>query len=544
MSFDWKIIKEINRVFRISASPMCNSADHVINQLILGLQELETRCFFCLQTQPFFSFRFSHESFFQRLDVDITTFSFSSNVVLCTEAIHSFFAKEFIHLLFNKNIPLLWVDISCLSFTNNTHLFLSFPNCEKKMASFLKLTAAGLLIASAGAVPTKQVRSTSVQKRSSSKAGAAYNDVSLVTALCSDSSGISWAYNWGSSSDGDLPSGVEYVPMLWGTSSLFVDGWTSNLEAALADGSSYIMGFNEPDMSSQANLAASDAATYYKQYLTPYAGQATLVSPAVTSSSSTDEGLAWFESFISECSDCGVSVLAVHWYGDSVSELQSFITEAISTASTYGISEVWLTEWALSTDEGGISDLTTAASFVQEAGAWLDEQSALTRYSYFYVANGYLLTDGVVNTVGSAYASAASSSSTSSSSSSSLSSSTTSTTSTSTSIYVAPTTTSTSSTSTSTPIYVAPTTTTAAAVAPTVDTNNNNATETSAEAGAAQVATTVATTSTTPAVLTTTTVTIKSTVTVTCVPTPPPCQLPSLVRLHYTDSRALCRLVK
>lgn len=391
------------------------------------------------------------------------------------------------------------------------------------MASFLKLAAAGVLAASAVAVPTKQVLSTSVQKRSTSKAGAAYNDISLVTALCGDSSGISWAYNWGSSSDGNLPSGVEYVPMLWGTSSLFVDGWTSNVEAAIAAGSSYIMGFNEPDLPSQANLAAADAATYYKQYLTPYSGKAKLVSPAVTSSSSTTAGLAWFESFISECSDCGVSVLAVHWYGDSVSELQSFITEAISTASKYGISEVWLTEWALSSDEGGISDLTTAASFVQEAGAWLDEQSALTRYSYFYVANGYLLTNGVVNSVGAAYASAASSSSTSSSSSSS----TTSTTSTSTSIYVAPTTTSSSSTSTS--IYVAPTTTIAAAAAPTVDANNNAASETSTEAygGAAQAAaTTVAATSTTPVVLTTTTVTIKSTVTVTtgCVPTPPPCE--------------------
>lgn len=381
------------------------------------------------------------------------------------------------------------------------------------MASFLKFAAASLLAASAVAVPTKQIQATPLQKRSASKAGAAYNDASLVKALCGDSSGISWAYNWGSSSDGSLPSGVEYVPMLWGTSSLFVDGWTTNVEAALAAGSSYIMGFNEPDLPSQANIAAPNAATYYKQYLTPYSGRAKLVSPAVTSSASTTQGLDWFESFITECSDCGVSVLAVHWYGNSVSELQSFITEAISTASKHGIPEVWLTEWALSSDEGGISDLATAASFVKEAGAWLDQQAALTRYSYFYVANGYLLTDGVVNSVGAAYASAASSSSTSSSSSSSSST---------TSIYVAPTTTSSSSTSTS--IYVAPTTTTAAVAAPTVDTNNNAVSEVSPDA-TQTVPTAIATTSTTPVVLTTTTVTIKSTVTVTtaCVPTPPPC---------------------
>lgn len=397
------------------------------------------------------------------------------------------------------------------------------------MASFLKFAAAGLLVASAAAVPFKQTRSTSLQKRSSGKAGAAYNDISLVSALCGDSSSVSWAYNWGSSSDGDLPSGVEYVPMLWGTSSLFVDGWTTNVESAIAGGSTYIMGFNEPDLASQADLSASDAASYFKEYITPYAGQATLVSPAVTSSSSTDQGLSWFESFISACSDCGVSVLAVHWYGDSVSELQSFITEAISTASTYNIAEVWLTEWALSSDEGGISDLATAASFVQEAGAWLDEQSALTRYSYFYVADGYLLTDGAVNSVGEAYASAASSASSTSSSSSTTSTST----STSTSIYVAPPTTtssSTTSTSTSTSIYVAPTTTTAAA-APIETVDTNAAPVSSAEAyGAAQAATTIVATSTTPAAsLTTVTITQKVTVTTTCVPTPPPCQLASSV---------------
>ncbi|OKL61446.1 hypothetical protein UA08_03269 [Talaromyces atroroseus] len=420
------------------------------------------------------------------------------------------------------------------------------------MASVLKFAAAGLLVASAGAVPSKQLRSSSLQKRSSSgKAGAAYNDASLVSALIGDSSDISWAYNWGCGSYADLPSGVEYVPMLWGASSTYLDAWTSEIESAISDGSTYIMGFNEPDMSSQADLSASEAASYYKEYITPYAGKATLVSPAVTSSSSSGEGLDWFESFISDCSDCSVSVLAVHWYGTSVSELQAFITEAIDTASNYGISEVWLTEFALSSDEGGISDLSTATSFVEEAGTWLNEQSALTRYSYFYVANGYLLTDGVANSVGDAYNSAASSSS--SSSSSSVSSSSTTSTSTSTSVYVAPSTTTsssteststssstsiyvappttTASTSTSTSIYVAPTTTTAASGSETFNTNNDSTSESSAEAyDAPQATTTSVATSTTPSTsITTVTITQKVTVTAPCVPTPPPCQLSSSV---------------
>ena len=98
MAFNWKKDKEIYRVFRIASSPIRDSADHAINLLIFGLQRLETQCF----SLTGIFLRFSFEFFFQRLDVDITTFS-SSNLVLCTGAIHSF-AKEFIHLLFNKVI--------------------------------------------------------------------------------------------------------------------------------------------------------------------------------------------------------------------------------------------------------------------------------------------------------------------------------------------------------------------------------------------------------------------------------------------------------
>lgn len=304
------------------------------------------------------------------------------------------------------------------------------------MASISKFLTAGLLVAGAAAHPHghSHAHKSTVQKRSgtSTKRGAAYNDATLVSALTDSSSVISWAYNWGSTINGDIPSGVEYVPMLWGSSSTYTDYWTAAVKTALADGSTHLMGFNEPDSSSQSDISYSDAATYYKEYLTIYSSEATLVSPAVTSSTSDGEGLSWMTSFLSECTDCEISVLAVHWYGGDIAELKTFVNEAITVAEEYSISEVWVTEFGLDTDESGITDLATAATFVQEASEWLESKSAVARYSFFYCANDYMLTDSVANSVGNAYISVSGSSSSSSSSSSSESSSSSSESSTST----------------------------------------------------------------------------------------------------------------
>ncbi|PYI13423.1 hypothetical protein BO86DRAFT_411846 [Aspergillus japonicus CBS 114.51] len=290
------------------------------------------------------------------------------------------------------------------------------------MPSFAHILTAGLVATSAVAFPV-QSRRTSLQKRSTGKRGAAYNDATLVSTLTTDEAGtVSWSYNWGSSMGGDMPSNVEYVPMLWGSGSDYVDGWTDAVETALSSGSSYILGFNEPDMSSQADMTAATAAELYAEYITPYANSAKLVSPAVTSSTSSGEGLDWFKSFMSDCSSCNISALAVHWYGDSVDELKTFVNEAIEAAAEYDISEVWLTEFGLSADTSGVSDTDTTVSFLDEAVSWLDSQSSVTRYAFFYCANNYMFTDDAVNSVGDVYVSSSSSSTSTSTSSSSASS--------------------------------------------------------------------------------------------------------------------------
>jgi hypothetical protein len=274
------------------------------------------------------------------------------------------------------------------------------------MVSFTQLFTTGLLATSALAIPVAKPITVEVEKRNSttntSKRGAAYNDIALVSPLGSTGT-ISWAYNWASSMFGTLPSNVDYVPMLWGARDF--GGWVTAVETALSSGSNYILGFNEPDMTSQADMSASQAAGYYQTYITPYSGRAKLISPAVTSSTTSGMGLSWFQEFMSDCSSCGISGLAVHWYGDTADEFQSFVSQAVSTAASYGLSEVWVTEFALSQDVGGVINAATTSSFLQTVLPWLDAQTNVTRYSYFYCADNYLLTDTTLNQAGQTYTS-------------------------------------------------------------------------------------------------------------------------------------------
>ncbi|KAJ5198765.1 uncharacterized protein N7498_007882 [Penicillium cinerascens] len=241
----------------------------------------------------------------------------------------------------------------------------------------------------------------------SKKRGIAYNAACLVDALVNKKADmVSWTYNWDSKANNEMLLDLEYVPMLWGKKDF--SGWRTAVEKALSGGSSHILGFNEPDLMSQANMSYSDAAKYYKEFITPYAARAQLISPAVSSSTIKGLGLDWFECFIRDCKDCSISGLAVHWYGNSVDELKSFVSDVISTASAHGISEIWLTEFALISDTNGVSDETKTAKFLNEVLPWLDSQPEITRYAYFYCANGYLVTNDAENLIGEIYISSSS----------------------------------------------------------------------------------------------------------------------------------------
>jgi len=232
----------------------------------------------------------------------------------------------------------------------------------------------------------------------SGKRGLPYNSASVLSAF--DSPEITWAYNWGVEAGGSIGD-LEYTPMLWGLDG--VSAWADKAQSAIDSGCTALLGFNEPDLPSQANIPYAEAATAWATNMNPFSGKATLVSPAVTNSELAGEGLAWLSSFLDACTDCQIDVLSFHWYGGADAEGFKNHTQAVYELGNKE-KNLWITEFAVD----GASDAEQAA-FLNEVMPWLDSQEYVERYAFFGALQDILVSDsGVLTTAGTAYNSASS----------------------------------------------------------------------------------------------------------------------------------------
>ncbi|KAJ7488767.1 glycosyl hydrolase catalytic core-domain-containing protein [Mycena galericulata] len=79
----------------------------------------------------------------------------------------------------------------------------------------------------------------------------------------------------------------------------------------------HLLGFNEPDIASQANMSPSDAADLWMENIQPWAAKGTkLISPAVA------WNLNWTQNFLTELESRDGHV--VHWHGDLMLSFGSF----------------------------------------------------------------------------------------------------------------------------------------------------------------------------------------------------------------------------
>jgi O-glycosyl hydrolase len=169
--------------------------------------------------------------------------------------------------------------------------------------------------------------------------------------------------------------------MLWGIGSDFTSGWSSNAQAAINAGSTHLMSFNEPDLSSQSNLSPSDAASGFMTYMQPFAGKAKLGSPAITNGGGS-MGLTWLGNFFSACSSCTIDYVPIHWYGTSSDD---FIAHAEAAYAQTG-KPIHVTEFGLTS--GSDADIS---AFLETVMAWMDSTSYIERYAYFMAAEGILV---------------------------------------------------------------------------------------------------------------------------------------------------------
>lgn len=228
-------------------------------------------------------------------------------------------------------------------------------------------------------------------KALSSKRGLCYNDAAMTKLFGSK---ISWAYNWGQT-PGSIASSLDYSPMLWGQK--FVSGWASVAQAAIDGGADTLLGFNEPDLGAQANMAVSDAVSLWKSSMQPFACKARLAAPAVTNGAAP-LGLTYLSSFIAACSGCTIDVVPIHWY-DSATNIDYFKNYIQDAYTAGGNRPIWITEFGAS---GSDAQITT---FLQTVLPWLDSLAYVERYAYFMAGSGTLIdsSGSALSTIGQAY---------------------------------------------------------------------------------------------------------------------------------------------
>jgi Glycosyl hydrolase catalytic core len=214
------------------------------------------------------------------------------------------------------------------------------------------------------------------------KRGIAYgqNSVADLTAL---SKGISWWYNWGTAPDSAAVAaahdalGVEYVPMAWGQATL------PDLASQVPTDTKYLLGFNEPNFDSQADLTPAQAAALWPQ-VEAFATQRNLkiVSPAVnycgsTSTCTETNPFTWLTDFFAACPGCQVDYIAMHWYACTASALTVYLQQFESMWTQ----PLWLTEFSC-LDATDVS-VPVQEAYMQAVLPLLEADPRVFRYSWF-----------------------------------------------------------------------------------------------------------------------------------------------------------------
>jgi hypothetical protein len=199
--------------------------------------------------------------------------------------------------------------------------------------------------------------------------------------------GIAWWYNWASQPAPGGAPGIEFVPMVWGGGSL--------AQTAPA-GSKTLLGFNEPNFKSQADMTSAQAAADWPAVEAIAApGHLAIASPGVNycgsatdSSQCTEPAVtdpyAYLTEFFGACSGCKVDYVAVHAYECDAASLRNYIEGSSDAGATppgfvkFG-RPIWVTELACDATHS-VADQKV---FMLAAVPYLESNPDVVRYAWF-----------------------------------------------------------------------------------------------------------------------------------------------------------------
>jgi RNA polymerase sigma factor (sigma-70 family) len=206
----------------------------------------------------------------------------------------------------------------------------------------------------------------------------AWNFTGATAALAQ--SHASWYFTWSTSPGGIVsPPGVAFVPDIWGQASV-----TPAVLAQARQAGRYLLTFNEPDSSSQANMTVAQALADWPQL---EATGMLLGSPAVQDDAATPG--SWLDQFMSGAQARGyrVDFIVVHWYaqgfdpGASVSELRAYLQAIYQRYRR----PIWLTEFGMVKFGSPTTYPTDAqqSAFLTGAAAMMAGLGYVQRYAWF-----------------------------------------------------------------------------------------------------------------------------------------------------------------
>jgi len=179
---------------------------------------------------------------------------------------------------------------------------------------------------------------------------------------CADAQavGATWQYDW--SVDPLTCEGIESVPM-------FYNSTTGNPKP-----SRWLLTFNEPDLTGQANLSPQAAAKMYYELTQRYPDRF-LVAPAPS-----DLNPQWLTEWYNEYVNLygtppRMDALAVHCYLGTASRCAELTNWYLSLADKWQVGEVWITEFAFC----GVTATAEMSQYID----WLQQQNKISRYSWF-----------------------------------------------------------------------------------------------------------------------------------------------------------------
>lgn len=221
----------------------------------------------------------------------------------------------------------------------------------------------------------------------SEKRGVSENNFSMGSMLEALEQGVTWYYNWGNTPGKGFENqvidfeGIEFVPMCW-NANYSAENIRQYCKAHPA--TKYLLGFNEPNFTQQANMTPQKAAEEWPavKALADELGLK-LVAPALNYSPNPPytDPLKWMDEFVALVGTDAFDYTAVHCYGG----LGVMQTLATNFHERYG-KPVWVTEFCYWPNEGDSNSTVapeTQINSMTETLRWLESTPWIFRYAWF-----------------------------------------------------------------------------------------------------------------------------------------------------------------